>query len=160
MRFASLFTAAFAAFATASPIVNSGAVASNELVTKDTVADSKVADSANVVARDNELLTDIENLVGDFVYDIEGLCNLLGFNVDEIFNAIGLQPPASRHGEVVDGAKLIFDIVKDLIPIATSLGVNFLKTIASLIFWGLMEPKVFEFFRFVTLLRHRQFYID
>ncbi|KAM3126512.1 hypothetical protein CJJ07_005052 [Candidozyma auris] len=130
MRFTNFVTFAIAAVASASPVVTPQIEAStNDLVVKSVIDTADVPNA--IVERDeaDDISHDLSKLVGDVVYDVEGIINLFGYNVTEIFNEVGLEPPADRHGEVIDGARLIIDVVKDLTPIALRFGINLLKLV-------------------------------
>lgn len=131
MRFAAFFIAIFAALAFASPVITKNDV----VLPSSNVARAENDFSGAVVKKDDadDLAKDIERLLGDFVYNVEGFINFLGYNVTEIFNEVGLTPPPDTHGDVIDATRLIVDTIKDLLPIAIRFGINLLKLVVGLI---------------------------
>lgn len=130
MRFATLFIAIFATIAFASPVISK-----NDVVLPNQKFARGNDFSGAMVKKDDadDLAKDIERLVGDFVYNVEGFVNYLGYNVTEIFNEVGLTPPPDTHGDVIDATRLIVDTIKDLLPIAIRFGINLLKLVVTLV---------------------------
>lgn len=131
MRFTTLSTVALAATAYASPATSpsSEGVA---VVDKRIVVD---AEAVELMKKDQsvDLGHDLSKLVGDVVYDVEGILNSFGLNVTSFFNDIGLQRSADAHGELIDATRLIVDVTKDLAPIAIRFGINLLNLANSIL---------------------------
>lgn len=133
MRFFTLYTFVLAATSFASPLSTLKPEKADAI--DNIVVAREVEAPLPVVKKDqaDDLSSDLAKLVGDVVYDVEGVLNTFGYNATEFFDQIGLTPPPGTHGQLIDGTRLVVDVIKDLIPIAIRFGINLLALVSRLI---------------------------
>lgn len=131
MRFSTLTTCTLAATAFASPVIT----AERAAVADNSIANKEAAPVVDLVKKDtaDEISSDLGKLVGDLVYDTEGVLKAFGYDTTEFFNEIGLEPQTSPDGVVVDGATLIIHLIKNLGPLAFHLGIHLLELITAVL---------------------------